>query len=175
VPGVFGVEVDPDPDPAPPVAAAATAAIAAECACPTDILFGGALDTEAEIVRARYCGRAAFFGTGVLLPVEEPAAASGEDELLLKLDAVEEVLATEPAVEAERREMAEAFLGMPPIPQAAPPGRLGVDVAFEGEAEIVDIEPDVDSDLVDGWRRLGLLLLDMARQSYPCVSSTPMP
>jgi hypothetical protein len=164
VPGVFGVEADPDPDPAPPVAAAATAAIAAECACPTDILFGGALETEAEIVRARYCGRAAFFGTGVLLPDEEPAAASGEDELLLKLGAAEEeVLATEPAVEAERREIAEAFLGMPPIPPAAPPGRLGVDVAFEGEAEIVDIEPDVDLDLVEGWRRLGLLLLDMVR------------
>jgi hypothetical protein len=164
VPGVFGVEADPDPDPAPPIAAAATAAIAAECACPTDILFGGALETEAEIVRARYCGRAAFFGTGVLLPVEEAAAASGEDELLLKLGAAEEaVFMTELEEAAVRREMAEAFLGIPPIPPAAPPGRLGVGVAFEGAAEIVDIAPDVDLDLVDGWRRLGLLLLDMVR------------
>jgi hypothetical protein len=77
------------------------------------MLFGVALDTEPGIVRARYCGRAVFFPKGVLLPVKEPAQASGEDELLLELElgAAEEALfATEPGVEEERREIAEAFL-----------------------------------------------------------------
>jgi hypothetical protein len=109
--GVFGFDADPDPDPGPPVAAAATTAIAAECACPTNMIFGVALDTEAEIIRARWCGRAAFFARGVLLPVEEPAATHGKDELLLKLGAAEEALfGTEPGVEDERRDIADAFL-----------------------------------------------------------------
>jgi hypothetical protein len=111
MPGVFGFDADPDPDPAPPVAATATTAIAAKCACPTDMIFGVALDTEAEIVRTRWCGRAACFGRGVLLPLEEPAAAHGKDEFLLKIGAAEEALfATQPGIEDERRDIAEAFL-----------------------------------------------------------------
>jgi hypothetical protein len=111
MPGVFGFDADPDPDPAPPVVATATTAIVAKCACPTDMIFGVALDTEAKIVRTRWCGRAAFFGRGVLLPVEEPAAAHGKDEFLLKIGAAEEALfGTEPGIEDERREIAEAFL-----------------------------------------------------------------
>jgi hypothetical protein len=50
VPGVFGFEADPDPDPALLVGAVCTAVIAAECACLTVILFGSALEAEAEVV-----------------------------------------------------------------------------------------------------------------------------
>jgi hypothetical protein len=91
------------------------------------MLFGVALDPEAEIVRARCCGRVAFFARGILLPFEEPAAASAEEELLLKLGAAEEaVLATEPAVElrlvaalafppAERGLPSQTFTSSPPL------------------------------------------------------------
>jgi hypothetical protein len=127
------------------------------------MLFGVALDPEAEIVRAWCCGRVVFFARGILLPVEEPAAASAEEELLLKLGAAEEaVLATEPTVEDEQKEMEEALLAIPPTPPTPPTGRLGLEVAFECVVEIVGIEPDVDLvallDLARGWQRLGLLM-----------------
>jgi hypothetical protein len=49
--------------------------------------------------------------------------------------------AMETELTAVRGEMAKALLRIPPIPPAVP---TGVEVAFEGIAKIVDVEPNVD-------------------------------
>jgi hypothetical protein len=69
----------------------------------------------------------------------------GRNELLLSVGAVEEVLLpAEPAVETDRSEVAEIFLGIPLIPPAVRTDCLGVDVVFEDLAETVDMDPNAD-------------------------------
>jgi hypothetical protein len=111
----------------------------------------GASDTNAKIGPAQSCESAAFFAMCLPHVDEAPLSMSGEDELLLRVGAVEEaVFVVDQDVDADLSKMAETLLDIPPIPPAALRDRLGFDVAFEGvaavvePAEIVNAVPRVD-------------------------------
>jgi hypothetical protein len=68
---------------------AASAAIAADYASPNNMVDVGALDMNAKIGRAQYCESAAFFAMCLPHVDEAPLPMSGEDDLLLRVGAVE--------------------------------------------------------------------------------------
>jgi hypothetical protein len=125
---------------------AASAAIAANHASPTDMVNVGALDTSAKSERAQYCESAAFFAMCLPHIDEAPLPMSGENELLLRVGAVEGALfVVDRDVDAGLSKIAEALLDIPPIPPAALRHRLGFDVAFEGVAGVVELAEIVDA------------------------------
>jgi hypothetical protein len=111
----------------------------------------GALDMNAKIGRAQYCESAAFFAMCLPHVDEAPLPMSGEDELLLRVGAVEGALfVVDRDVDADLSKMAETVIDIPPISPAALRDRLGFDVAFEGVAGVVKLAEIVDAQCTPG-------------------------
>jgi hypothetical protein len=117
---------------------AASAAIAADYTSPTDMVIFDALDMNAKIGRAQYCESSACFVMCLPHVDEVPPRTSGENELLLRVGAVEgTVSVVDRDVDAGLGKMLEALLDIPATPPAALRHRLGFDVAFEGVAGVI--------------------------------------